>query len=226
MSFRLEAALQGNLEAFQSGVRTAWLQAGRDTMEVMRERGLSRLRGSVQRAGLGARLANTWRGNIYPERGLSDDPALVLFSKAPEIIKAHEGETIHAKAGSLLAIPIPGSPAEDFKVQKGTKVEYARRKFGDRLFVIPPVAGRPAILAIEGGAISATGKLSARKKLKSGQYGKGAATIFLFWLVPEVTLGARLDVDADFAAIGRMLASEFEKVLGAHLLRAGLSERH
>ncbi len=224
MDFRLEAALEGNLEGSQESTKRAWMEAGRETMEVMEDKGLDILRGSVVEAGLGQRLANTWQGEIFPTRGLTYNPALIFFSKAPEIIEAHEGETIYASDGAWLAVPIPDSPAAKFPTRGMTRVEYARQKFGDRLFTIPAKGDRPAILAAENVSLTKTGRISVRKKTKTGKYGKNAATIFLFWLLPHVTLDARLDVQADFERIGEMFAVEFPKTFAERLMAAGLSK--
>jgi len=224
LEFQLQAALEGDLEGFQRGTSLAWLQAGRKTMEIMERKGLDILRGSVVEAGLGQQLANTWQADIYPARGLSYNPAIVFYSKAPEIIGAHQGETIRASGGTWLAIPIPGSPAEDFPTRGMTRVEYARQKFGDRLFSIPARGGRLSILAVENVSLTKTGRVSVRQKTKTGKYGKNAATLFLFWLVPQVTLDARLDVQADFRQVGQMFANEFERIFGEQLLQAGLGQ--
>lgn len=223
MDLRLEAALSGNLDAFEEGVRTAWMEAARASVETLRERGLDRLRGSMVEAGLGERLPNTWRAEIYPRRGLAEDPAVLFYSNAPEIVRAHEGATIRSAEGHWLAIPIPGSPADDFPVRGETRVEYARRKFGDRLFVIPARAGRLAILAAQNVSLTKTGRVTARQLTKTGKYGKNAATIFLFWLVPEVTLARRLDTDADFEWIAQTWTDEFPRLLAAELTARGLS---
>lgn len=44
------------------------------------------LRDQVRDAGLGNRLANTWRGKTYPEQGRSLDPAGWVYSNAPDIV--------------------------------------------------------------------------------------------------------------------------------------------
>lgn len=222
--FQLQAAFFGNLEGFQEGVIKACAEAAHETMETVRERGVARLRASLKQAGLDA-IANTWRGEIYPGRGRkSVNPALLIWSKAPEIINANRGELIRSPRGAWLAIPIPGSPAEEFPNPRGpaTKVDYARQKFGDRLFLIPAAKGRPAMLAVEGAAITKTGRVSLRKQTKTGKWGQGTMTIFLFWLVPDVQMPPRLDPDADFRWIEQMFEAEYPRLLGDALVRAGL----
>lgn len=219
---RIEAALLGNLEEFDRSLRAAVAQAGRDTMVEVRDKGIGRLRSSLENAGLGA-IDKTWRGEVYPERGIALNPALFIYSKAPEIIQSNQGEVIKAASGRMLAIPIPGSPAEDFPTREGTRVEYARKKFGDRLFAIPARPGRAAILAVDGVGITKTGKLTARKQTAKGAYSKGTMTVMLFWMVPQITMEARLDTDADFEWIRKMFEREYPEILGRNLIRQGLA---
>ncbi|MDP1555483.1 MAG: DUF6441 family protein [Hyphomonas sp.] len=223
MDLRLEAALMGNLEEFEDGIKTAVATAGRETMVEIRDKGIGRLRTSLKQAGLDA-IEKTWRGDIFPERGQALNPAIFIYSRAPEIVNANQGEVIRGKGGGWLAIPIPGSPAEDFKNPPGpgTKIDVARQKFGDRLFMIPARRGRPAMLAVEGAGITKTGRVTLRKQNKSGQWGKGTQTVFLFWMVPQVTLEPRLDTKADFAWIEKMFEEEYPRILAQNLVRAGL----
>jgi hypothetical protein len=222
-SLQFQAALAGNLDGFQSDVRGAVAEAGRGTLESIKDKGLVRLRGSLRDAGLGM-LDKSWRAEIYPRNGNAIEPAILFYSKADQIVRANEGETIRAGNGKKLAIPIPGSPAESFPNPRGpeTKVDYARQKFGDRLFVIPANRVRPAILAAEGVGLTKTGRVTLRKKTKTGKWGKGTATIFLFWLVDEAVMQQRLDVAADFERISREFESEYPRQLANAIKRAGL----
>lgn len=70
-------------------------------------------RGQIERAGLGRRLANTWRGKVFPERRDSLNPATYLWSNAPEIIDSFSsGRAIVPRAGgNWLMIPTPAVPA-------------------------------------------------------------------------------------------------------------------
>ena len=71
----LEAELRGAERAVTAGVRAATL-------------GLkAELRAQVTSAGLGQRLANTWRSRIYPEGQQSLGAAGFVWSKAPHLIR-------------------------------------------------------------------------------------------------------------------------------------------
>ena len=68
------------------------------------------LRNEVRSAGMGNRLATTWRSKFYPNAAPMDSAGLV-YSKAPKIIDAHgRGVTIRAKGGKYLAIPTDAAP--------------------------------------------------------------------------------------------------------------------
>lgn len=221
---QLQAALMGDLEGFQEEVKQAVGGAARETMEAMRDMGIGRLRSSLKKAGLGS-IEKTWRGDVYPARGFSMEPALFIHSKAPHIIAANQGEVIRGRNGNWLAIPIPGSPAEDLRNPRGpdTKVDAARQRYGERLFTIPAKNGRPAMLAVEGVGFTKTGRMTLRQRSKkTGAWGSGTMTVPLFWLVPQASMQDRLDVEADFRWIEDEFAREYPKHMAAALVRAGL----
>ena len=67
-------------------------------------------RRQVTGAGLGTRLANSIRSEVFPKAGASLNAAAVVWSKAPVIIGAHDaGPLIRAKNGHWLAIPTPAA---------------------------------------------------------------------------------------------------------------------
>ena len=91
-------------------VMAAEIKAGeRAVSAAMREAG-SKLktawRGQITGAGLGQRLANSIRSQTYPKVGESLSAAALVWSKAPQIINAHDaGLMIRSKSGFWLAIP-------------------------------------------------------------------------------------------------------------------------
>ena len=104
---RINAALAGDLRRMMAQEQ-ADAEAGiRRGMERGQDMAKGLLRQQVQRAGLGNRLAKTWRGDrklLYRDGPL--DYAALVISKAPEIVAAHmEGGTVRAKQGRFLAIP-------------------------------------------------------------------------------------------------------------------------
>lgn len=155
------------------------------------------LRRQVTTAGLGGRLARTWRLRGYPNRG--HDAAALVYSKAPQIIRAHaEGATIRACRGAYLAIPTPSAPrARGGKritprlVEKmfGRRLRFVRRRGHNPVLVMDGLVARGS----RGGLRAATvRKASARR----GSFVSlsGLTSVAMFVLVRQVTLRKRLDV--------------------------------
>jgi Family of unknown function (DUF6441) len=133
-------------------------------------------RGQITGAGLGARLANSIRSEVFPKAGASLNAAAVVWSKAPVIIGAHDtGPLIRARNGLWLAIPTPAAgkalggrritPAA-WERRTGLRLRFVYRRVGASLLVAPRSSGTVA-----------------------------AAPIFL--LVPQVKLPKRLDLVRD-----------------------------
>src|SRR5690606_18186710 len=74
-------------------------------------RGLrTELRRQVGSAGLGQRLANSWRDKHYPNQRL--DAARLAYTNAPQIVRALDaGAVIRSRRGRLLAIPTENAPS-------------------------------------------------------------------------------------------------------------------
>jgi hypothetical protein len=67
----------------------------------------------VVAAGMGQRLANTWRMKVYPEGGRTSlEPSIVVWTKAPKIVDAFSrGATIYPTGGRrYIAIPTDNVP--------------------------------------------------------------------------------------------------------------------
>ena len=104
-------------------------------------------RGQITGAGLGARLANSIRSEVFPKAGASLNAAAVVWSKAPVIIGAHDaGPLIRARNGLWLAIPTPAAgkalggrritPAA-WERRTGLRLRFVYRRTGPSLLVAP-----------------------------------------------------------------------------------------
>jgi len=155
------------------------------------------LRQEVVGAGLGRRLANTWQDKKYPfGQKTSLNASGWIYSKAPEIIRAHsEGTTIRAQNGTYLAIPTDNVPKRGFDRRKrATPSNWNSSKFGELRFV--PRRNGPPLLVVDGARFTKSGRVGKQLKnprKKSGGFKKGVATIPMFTLVPQVSLRKRLD---------------------------------
>jgi hypothetical protein len=149
------------------------------------------LRSQVTGAGLGGRLANTWRSKLYPEGRESLGSAGVVWTKAPAIIDALErGGVIRGRTG-WLAIPLPAAPRRVL----GTRVTPGNleKAWGIRLRMVYR-RGKPSLLV---------GELRASRGRRGGfrpptetsrRTGRGAVTVPLFVLVPSVKAKKLLSV--------------------------------
>ena len=127
-------------------------------------------RGQITGAGLGARLANSIRSEVFPKAGASLNAAAVVWSKAPVIIGAHDaGPLIRARNGLWLAIPTPAAG----KALGGRRITPAawERKTGLRLrFVYRRTRAEPARRA---GGVAVRGH-GGRADLPAGAAGQAA----------------------------------------------------
>jgi Family of unknown function (DUF6441) len=92
----LHADMQAELRDLERATAVGTKEAGRGLK--------TELRRQVTSAGLGHRLANSWRDKHYPNQGL--DAASLVYTKAPQIISAFdEAAVIRSRRGRFLAIP-------------------------------------------------------------------------------------------------------------------------
>jgi hypothetical protein len=190
---RLRAALSGSLEdllaAELRGAERAVTTGVRRATDGLK----AELRGQITGAGLGEKLARTWRGEVFPKGRQSLGAAGLVWSKAPGIVRAYEeGAVIRSKAGLFLAIPTPAAGRHGDGRRKITPGLWEQRT-GLRLrFVYRQ--GAPSLLVAE---------LRARGGRRGGfsvptastlRSGNRLATVPIFVLVPQVTVRKRLDV--------------------------------
>lgn len=149
------------------------------------------LRQEIVAAGLGQRLANTWRMNFFENHGY--DPATQVFSKAPLIVKGfQQASVIHNRNGGWLAIPTPAASraARRFAGQRVTPKSW-EQNIGPLRLIKP--AGKPPMLVADN-LRARTGKRNtlvqaSNRALKTGN-GLSGAVIFI--LVPMVRQKKRL----------------------------------
>ncbi|CDK97888.1 protein of unknown function [Magnetospirillum gryphiswaldense MSR-1 v2] len=153
------------------------------------------LRRQITEAGMGQRLANTWRAELYPKGRKSIKAAGFVFTKAPTIIRAFDqGAVIKSKHGFWLAIPTPaaGTGARGKRMTPGLweQMHGARLRFIYR-------RGAPSLLVAEN-MRARTGKRGgfAKGSASALRSGRGMTSVVMFILVPQVSLKKRLDVDS------------------------------
>jgi hypothetical protein len=181
----LVAMMVAEIRAGERAVSQAVTEAGNSVK--------SSWRAQITGAGLGQRLANTIRSEQFPKGRPSLSAAAVVWSKAPVIIGAHEtGPLIRSRNGFWLAIPTPAAG----KSPRGGRItpgEWERRS-GLRLRFVYRRTG-PSLLVAEG-RLNTRGRAVASRS----RTGRGATTVPIFLLVPQVKLRKRLDLARDAEA--------------------------
>ncbi|MBC7102790.1 MAG: hypothetical protein H5U13_06140 [Parvibaculum sp.] len=152
------------------------------------------LRTQITNAGLGPRLARTWRSETFPKGQNSIRAAGLVWSKAPGIIRIYEdGATIRSTKGFFLAIPTSAAGRFGDGGRKITPGGWERRT-GQRLRFV--YRRNAASLLVADNMRARTGKRGgyARASAAAVRSGRGLVTVPIFILVPQVTFRKRLDV--------------------------------
>jgi hypothetical protein len=122
----LQADLQAELRDIERAVARGTRRAGRSLR--------AELRRQVASAGLGQRLANSWRVKHYPNQKL--DAASLVYTKAPQIIRAFdEGAVIRSGRGRFLAIPTENAPSKGTDGKRISPSTFPEHRFGPLRFV-------------------------------------------------------------------------------------------
>lgn len=182
----LLAAMEREIKAGESAVTRAMQAAGQELK--------ADWRAQITQAGLGTRLARTIRSQAYPKRGESLEAAALVWTKAPQIIGAHDsGPLIRSKSGFWLAIPTEAAgkgrggkrltPGE-WEQRRGLRFRFIYRRRG------------PSLLVAEGRLNSRGIGVASRSKT-----GRGLTSVPVFLLVPQVKLRKRLDLARDAARV-------------------------
>jgi hypothetical protein len=184
----LQADMQAELREIERAVVAGTRDAGRSLR--------TELRRQVTSAGLGQRLANSWRDKHYPNQKL--DAASLVYTKAPQIIRAFDaGALIRSRRGRFLAIPTENAPRKGTDGKRISPRTFPEHRFGPLRFV--PRSSGPSLLVVDGLRASfsrQTGQLRGFRRAtdRARRSGQGLATVVMFLLVPQVKLRKRLDV--------------------------------
>lgn len=142
---QLKLALQGKLSDimeyhYENGARavTLGIRSATDGLKLS-------MRTQVKSAGLSTRLANTWRGVVYPKGKQSIKSAGIVYNKAEKIMLGFEYQTvITSTSGTWLAIPTDAIPKKAmgkkitpalYEKMKGVSLTFVYRRRGCSLLV-------------------------------------------------------------------------------------------
>ena len=199
LTFRTEEDIQAQLHReYLAGERAVSLAMDRAGRAVKRD-----WRGQITGAGLGRRLAYTIRARRYPEGTVSMDAAALIWSKAPEIVGAHEeGSLIRSKDGFWLAIPVD-RVAKRMRGPRNARVtpHIWEERTGRRLrFVYRK--GRFPLLVDDGTARQRRTSDPLSFTASKRRFRKNVV-VPIFVLVPQVKLSKRLDLARAAEAVAR-----------------------
>lgn len=164
------------------------------------------LRDDVNRAGLGSRLANTWRGETYPQKSASVSPKGYIWSKAPEIISFYDSGNVIVPINGhrYLAIPTAAARAITGKKRRRLSVPEVEAKLGRKIIIIKGKNGH--LLGLFDQSLKRGG---GRKR---GVPNK-RDLVLLYTFVPMVAGQKRLDVLAEAQAAAAILPAAIERKL-------------
>ena len=142
---RLKAAVEGSLVEYMEREYQNCARAVTKGVSLAANGLKIAMRTQVKSAGLGARLANTWRGDVYPKAKNSVSAASVVYTKAQKIMEGFEYQTVvRGKDGLWRAIPTAAiskrirnkrmTPAL-YERSKGVRLRFVYRKNGASLLV-------------------------------------------------------------------------------------------
>jgi len=166
---------------------TAGVKAAADGMK-------TDLRAMIESAGLGERLPNAIRTEVYPKGRPSIHAAAFIYPRgkgAQTILEAFsQGVTIRSNSGRFLAVPTPEAGAGRF----GTRLtpELWEQRTGIRLKFIYRRGG-PSLLVADLRARAGKRGGFATPSARAGKTGRGLTTVPIFILLPQVTLAKRLN---------------------------------
>ena len=171
----MKAALEGSLEEYLEKEYQNCAKAVTYGVKTATNGLKQSLRAQVKNAGLGGRLANTWRGDVYPKSKNSVSAAGVVYTKAEKILDGFEySSVIRSPNGFWLAIPTEAIPKR-IRNKRMTPALYEQSK-GVRLRFIYRAVGVSLLVHEQ------------RKK-----------TIIAFWLVPQVKMPKLINFESESA---------------------------
>jgi hypothetical protein len=206
-------SLQAGMQAELRDVERAAAAGTRDAGRGLR----TELRRQVTSAGLGQRLANSWRDRHYPNRKL--DAASLIYTRAPQIIRAFdEGAAIRSRRGRFLAIPTENAPKNGTDGRRIRPSTFPEHRFGPLRFV--PRSSGPSLLVVDGLRASfgrKSGELRGFRRAtdRARARGDGLTTVVMFLLVRQVKLPKRLDVTRAAERFSAQLPALIEQQLRA-----------
>lgn len=172
------------------------------------ERLKTRLRGDT-RGALGSRMANTWRGEVYPVKRPTRtlNPAGLVTSNASKVVSAFDpGALIRARNATYLAIPTENVPRVGRAGKPMTPVEVEAR-FNQEMEITPSLTRPGTFLLVITARRGKRGVREIKAKTTRG-FWRQAERIVMFVLVRQVRLKPLLNWRRIIAAEQAAFAQE------------------
>ena len=189
---RIKAAVDGKLKQYmESEFRAAEKAVTLGIREATQGLKMS-MRRQVTAKELGPRMANTWRGNVYPKGQDSIRAAGVVYAKAKKIMAGFENAAIiRSRKGWWLAIPTPNAPKRGVNGKRINPSNFPEQRYGKLRFVYRRSGA--SLLVVDNAHASysrKTGVFRGFRKAtdKAVKTGQGLTTVVMFWLMPQVKL--------------------------------------
>jgi hypothetical protein len=231
---QVRLALQGDLGKFAHETHLRIAKGARTAADKLYVRGKIALRGDVIAAGLGQRLANTWRAEIYPKSAgqRTHAPAVVFrvndraktkrtdsfgneatIASAADIIQSHTiGATITSRNGLYLAIPTENTPRRGRRLATPSEVEDM---FNQDLTFFHGRGNQMLAFVEVTKSKSGKGFRIASKRRTSA--GRRKTMVLMFVMVPQVRLRQRLNYPRIFEDLERSWETLFPAEIAAAL---------
>ena len=210
---RIDINIESDLPAFAGRIGEAIRRGAMRGAVRFQTRAKLAYRADVRKGGLGDRLANTWQDRLYPQgRAQSWHPAVLIYSRAPAIIRGHtDNPIIRHKGGLWLAIPTENTPRRGRRRATPEEVEVM---FNQDLIVFPG-RGRQALAFVD--VVKArSGKGFRKSSRQRTRDGREKQLVLMFVLVRQVTLQKRLD----WPRLSQELAPVFRDYLASEIAQA------
>lgn len=184
---------QGDLKKFAQETHLKIARGARNGAERQQARAKVAYRSAVRQAGLGDKVANAVRVDIFPASAAkrTHAPSVYVWTKAPKIIFAFStGVTIRNREGFWLAIPTENTPRKGRKLASPLDVEVM---FNQDLIVLPGRGGQMLGFVDVVKAKSGRGfRKATRQRTKDG---REKQLVLMFVFVRQVTLSKRINWD-------------------------------
>jgi len=217
MSLQIRIAMEGNLAGFARATPLKFARGARIGAERFAAQAKLGYRGAVRAGGLGDRVANAVRVDIFPKSAAvrTHAPAVYVSTKAPKIIYAFSvGVTIRNREGLWLAIPTDHTPRKGRRLATPVEVEAM---FNQDLIFIHGRGGQ--MLAFVDAIKAKSGKGFRRATKRRTKDGRANELVLMFVMVRQVTLRKRINWDGVTADLARawptIFAGEIAKSLAS-----------